>query len=104
MTSRTYRLLIDTPIKIGLRTKEHGRNVFRPYTLKPNLTYSLDKAPVNGDEAVIKQLKEYEIPKHRTPSLESKLKALNIPYTTKPCKSCGGMVTKILYKPIEVIE
>lgn len=102
--SRTYRLLIDTGLKVGLYTEEHGRRVFRPYSLKPNELYSLDEYPVNGEQNVIDQLKNYEIKKSRTPSLETQLKNMGIPYELKPCKSCGGMIKKIFYKPIEVIE
>lgn len=102
--SRTYKLLVDSEVQIGLYVEEHGRRVFRPYRMKPDYVYSLDSDPVYGDERVIKQLKDFRVKKSISKSLEDKLKLLNIPYEYVRCRSCGGLIKKIEYNPIEVTE
>ena len=102
--SRSFHLVINEHTRIPIYETTKGRGRYTYVVLKPDFDYSLDDEPVLGNEDFINSLRKYEIKKTYDPRLEEKLKLLGIKYRTEMCKSCGGRIKKIFYKPVEIIE
>ena len=66
--------------------------------LAPNKVYETD------DEAMLNFFRSYKRKVRYTAELERTLKANGVPYEVERCKSCGGVVKKISYKVVEVME
>ena len=66
--------------------------------LAPNKVYETD------DEAMLNFFRSYKRKVRYNADLEANLKANGVPYEVERCKSCGGVVKKISYKVVEVME
>lgn len=66
--------------------------------LAPNVVYQTD------DEAMLNFFRSYRRKERYNPQLEAVLKANNVPYEIERCKSCGGMIKKISYQVVEVMD
>lgn len=56
------------------------------------------------DKALIEFLEGYKIKLRYNAELEKALQQNGVPYEVEYCKSCGGRIRKISYRPIEVIK
>ena len=66
--------------------------------LTPNTIYETD------DEAMLNFFKQYKRKVRYNQQLENALKEHNVPYELERCKSCGGIVKKISYNVVEVMD
>lgn len=66
--------------------------------LVPGTEYETD------DKALIDWFKAYRREVRYSKSLEDTLKANDVPYELKMCRSCGGRIKKISYQMVEVTE
>ncbi len=77
---------------------------------KPIVTYSnyIRLAPgtvyKTDDEAMLNFFRAYKQKVRYNAETEKALKDNNVPYEIEYCKSCGGKVKKISYRPVEVME
>ena len=91
------RVLINNVAKTK---KINGRDVvtYSNYiNLVPGVVYETD------DEAMLNFFRNYKRKVRYNAELEQALKQNNVPYDIEFCKSCGGKVKKISYRPVEVI-
>ena len=56
------------------------------------------------DEAMLNFFRNYKRKVRYTAEIERALKENGVPYEVEFCRSCGGKVKKISYRPVEVIE
>lgn len=56
------------------------------------------------DELLVDYLTNYKRKVRYNAELERALKQSNVPYEIEMCRSCGGRVKKISYRPIEVVK
>lgn len=79
----------------------NGRSIvdYRNYIrIAPGEIYETD------DEVLANYLKNYKNKVRYNAETERALKQYNVPYEIEYCKSCGGRIRKISYKPIEVVK
>lgn len=63
-----------------------------------------DKVYETDDEAMLNFFRTYRRRVKYNPHLIEVLKANDVPYEIERCKSCGGVVKKISYQLVEVME
>ena len=84
------------------KTKEiNGKSVvtYSNYIrLTPNTVYKTD------DEAMLNFFRNYKRKVRYNAEIERALKQNNVPYEIEYCKSCGGKIKKISYRPVEVMK
>lgn len=66
--------------------------------LVPGVVYKTD------DEAMLNFFRNYKRKVRYNAEVERALKENNVPYEIEMCRSCGGKIKKISYRPVEVIE
>ena len=66
--------------------------------LVPGVVYKTD------DEAMLNFFRNYKRKVHYNSEIERALKENNVPYEIEMCRSCGGKIKKISYRPVEVME
>lgn len=92
------RVLINNVAK----TKEiNGKSIvtYSNYiNLVPGVVYKTD------DEAMLNFFRNYKRKVRYNAEVERALKENNVPYEIELCRSCGGHIKKISYRPVEVIE
>lgn len=66
--------------------------------LVPGVTYKTD------DEAMLNFFRNYKRKVRYNAELERALTQNDVPFEVEMCKSCGGRIKKISYRPVEVIE
>ena len=66
--------------------------------LVPNVVYKTD------DEAMLNFFRNYKRKVRYNAEIERALKENGVPYEIEMCRSCGGRIKKISYRPVEVIE
>lgn len=66
--------------------------------LVPGVVYKTD------DEAMLNFFRNYKRKVRYNAEVERALKENNVPYEIELCRSCGGKIKKISYRPVEVIE
>lgn len=66
--------------------------------LAPNTVYKTD------DEAMLNFFRNYKRKVRYNAEIERALKQNNVPYEIEYCKSCGGRIKKISYRPVEVMK
>ena len=66
--------------------------------LVPGVVYKTD------DEAMLNFFRNYKLKVRYNAEVERALKENNVPYEIELCRSCGGKIKKISYRPVEVIE
>lgn len=66
--------------------------------LAPNKVYE------TTDEAMLNFFRNYKRKVRYNAELERALEQNKVPYEIEYCKSCGGKIKKISYRPVEVIE
>lgn len=66
--------------------------------LVPGVVYKTD------DEAMLNFFRNYKRKVRYNSEIERALKENNVPYEIEMCRSCGGKIKKISYRPVEVIE
>lgn len=66
--------------------------------LVPNKIYQ------TNDEAMLNFFRNYKRKVRYNAELERALTQNDVPYEIEMCKSCGGHIKKISYRPVEVIE
>lgn len=66
--------------------------------LVPGVVYKTD------DEAMLNFFRNYKRKVRYNAEIERALKENNVPYEIEMCRSCGGKIKKISYRPVEVIE
>lgn len=66
--------------------------------LAPNKVYK------TTDEAMLNFFRNYKRKVRYNAELERALEQNKVPYEIEYCKSCGGKIKKISYRPVEVIE
>ena len=66
--------------------------------LVPGIVYKTD------DEAMLNFFRNYKRKVRYNAEVERALKENNVPYEIELCRSCGGKIKKISYRPVEVIE
>ena len=66
--------------------------------LVPGVVYKTD------DEAMMNFFRNYKRKVRYNAEVERALKENNVPYEIEMCRSCGGKIKKISYRPVEVIE
>ncbi len=99
----TYYALIE-PIKYNQRyyVAKKGKGTLKQ--VYSHLDINVGKVYETEDQVLAKFLKEKTLEEVYSTGKESELKAHDIPYTIKTCRSCGGRVKKIVYHPVEVWE
>lgn len=63
-----------------------------------------DKVYETDDEAMLNFFRNYKRKVRYNAEVERALKENNVPYEIELCRSCGGKIKKISYRPVEVIE
>jgi hypothetical protein len=63
-----------------------------------------DKVYETDDEAMLNFFRNYKRKVRYNSHLEEVLKANGVPYEVERCRSCGGVVKKISYRVVEVME
>lgn len=63
-----------------------------------------DKVYETDDEAMLNFFRNYKRKVRYNSHLEEVLKANGVPYEIERCRSCGGVVKKISYRVVEVME
>lgn len=66
--------------------------------LVPGVVYKTD------DEAMLNFFRNYKRKVRYNAEVERALKENGVPYEIEMCRSCGGKIKKISYRPVEVIE
>ncbi len=66
--------------------------------LVPGVVYKTD------DEAMLNFFRNYKRKVRYNAEVERALKENNVPYEIELCRSCGGKIKKISYRPVEVME
>ena len=66
--------------------------------LAPNTVYETD------DEAMLNFFRNYRQKVRYTQPLEAALKANGVAYEVERCRTCGGVVKKIKYQLVEVLD
>lgn len=66
--------------------------------LVPGVVYKTD------DEAMLNFFRNYKRKVRYNSEIERALKENNVPYEIEMCRSCGGKIKKISYRPVEVME
>lgn len=66
--------------------------------LVPGVVYKTD------DEAMLNFFRNYKRKVRYNAEIERALKQNDVPYEIEMCRSCGGRIKKISYRPVEVIE
>ena len=66
--------------------------------LVPGVVYKTD------DESMLNFFRNYKRKVRYNAEVERALKENNVPYEIELCRSCGGKIKKISYRPVEVIE
>lgn len=66
--------------------------------LVPGVVYKTD------DEAMLNFFRNYKRKVRYNAEVERALKENNVPYEIEMCRSCGGKIKKISYRPVEVME
>ena len=66
--------------------------------LVPGVVYKTD------DEAMLNLFRNYKRKVRYNAEVERALKENGVPYEIEMCRSCGGKIKKISYRPVEVIE
>ena len=66
--------------------------------LVPGVIYKTD------DEAMLNFFRNYKRKVRYNAELERALTQNDVPFEIEMCKSCGGRIKKISYRPVEVIE
>lgn len=93
---------VSVTINNVAKTKEiNGKSIvtYSNYIrLAPNMVYKTD------DEAMLNFFRNYKRKVRYTAEIERALKENDVPYEVEYCRSCGGKIKKISYRPVEVIE
>ena len=92
------RVLINNVAKTK---KVNGREIvtYSNYiNLVPGVVYETD------DEAMLNFFRNYKRKVRYNAEIERALKKHKVPYDIEFCRSCGGKVKKISYKPVEVLK
>ena len=93
---------VSVTINNVAKTKEiNGKSIvtYSNYIrLVPNMVYKTD------DEAMLNFFRNYKRKVRYTAEIERALKENDVPYEVEYCRSCGGKIKKISYRPVEVIE
>ena len=92
------RVLINNVAKTK---KVNGREIvtYSNYiNLVPGVVYETD------DEAMLNFFRNYKRKVRYNAEIERALKEHKVPYDIEFCRSCGGKVKKISYKPVEVLK
>ena len=92
------RVLINNVAKTK---KVNGREIvtYSNYiNLVPGVVYETD------DEAMLNFFRNYKRKVRYNAEVEAALKQHKVPYDIEFCRSCGGKVKKISYKPVEVLK
>lgn len=66
--------------------------------LVPGVVYKTD------DEAMLNFFRNYKRKVRYNAEIERALKENKVPYEIEMCRSCGGKIKKISYRPVEVME
>lgn len=95
-----YNLIqaIDVLTKINVAWTENGKTKYGLVKLQPGVVYKTD------DPVLINSLKNAKITKRYTKELDAKLKREGIEAEKIRCSTCGGAVTNLKYKTVEVHE
>lgn len=84
---------------VRLAYRVDGKTANRMFNFFPGEIYAI------GDDPILRaSIDGYKVKKPYKQDLESRLKDAGIAYEVVRCKSCGGMVRKIEYNVLEVIE
>lgn len=83
---------------IRLAYRVDDKTASRLFTFYPGEVYEIK------DELMRSSINGYKVKKPYKAELEERLKNAGIQYEVVRCKSCGGMVRKLEYNVLEVIE
>ena len=93
---------VQVTINNVAKTKNIGGKAIVTYSnyirLAPNKVYETD------DEAMLNFFRHYKRKVRYNAQLENVLRENGVPYEIERCRSCGGMVKKISYQVVEVME
>ena len=92
------RVLINNVAKTKIINGKEIVTYSNYINLVPGVTYKTD------DEAMLNFFRNYKRKVRYNAETERALKQNGVPYEIEYCRSCGGKVKKISYRPVEVIE
>ena len=92
------RVLINNVAKTKIINGKSVVTYSNYINLVPGVIYKTD------DEAMLNFFRNYKRKVRYNAELERALTQNDVPFEIEMCKSCGGRIKKISYRPVEVIE